>query len=105
MAVMRARFHSAGATYDTKKRRWLSRMPIAHAERTKIPTIGKRIRTSVAVRRCLSGDHSGKKSWTTSGAARTPTRTTVPATTLRMPNAAPAKRAASSSRPCSTSSA
>ena len=105
MAAIMARFQKTGATYETKKRRWLLRIPSAQALTTRIPVMGKRMRTRVTVSACFSGDHWKKKSPTSQGATSTPARASPPATTVRIPSAAPAKRPASSSRPSSRNSA
>jgi hypothetical protein len=99
IAAIIARFQNTGATYETKKRLWLFRMPSAHAEMTSTPVIGKRMRTSRMVTSCFAPSHSGKKAATSNGASAQPTMARPPATAVRMPSDAPAKRRASSSRP------
>ena len=47
---MMAAFHATGAVYESRKRRWLFRTPRHHAESTRSPTPGKRIRTRRIVR-------------------------------------------------------
>ena len=99
-----AKFQKTGATNETKNVPWLLRIPSAQAAMTKSPVIGKRIRTSRMVRSWVSGAQSGKKKWTRMGASAMPARASPAATVVRMPRAAPANRAASSSRPCSRNS-
>jgi hypothetical protein len=46
---MIATFHTTGAKYGRKKRRWLLRIPSAHTDSTRNPVIGNRIRTAATV--------------------------------------------------------
>ena len=61
--------------------------------------MGKRIRMSWTVRACFSASQLQNKRETSHGAASTPRRTIPPATRVRIPRAAPAKRPASFSFP------
>jgi hypothetical protein len=90
-----AAFHSTGATYGTKKRRWLLRIPSAHADSTSTPAIGNRIRVTVMASSRRSSVKPGRKTPTRTGASATPTKVSTPASASRSAKMAPATRPAS----------
>ncbi len=92
-----ARFQSAGAEKERKKRRWLFRTPRHHAARIISPAIGKRMRTSCVVSASApaSSDQPGTTNRVSQGANKIPTPLSTAASTSRRPRMVPAKRRAS----------
>ena len=72
-----AAFQPTGARYASRKRPWLFRTPRHQAEATRIPAPGNRIRTRRTASSRFSPVNPGATSSTSSGAARTPSRTST----------------------------
>ncbi len=65
-------FHTAGAAYDRKNRRWVLSTPRHHADRIRTPDMGNMISTSLTVRSRLAPENPGAAKSVTSGANTIP---------------------------------
>ena len=66
-----------GAMYESRKRRWLLRMPRHHADSTSSPAPGNRMRTIAIVSSRFSPSKPGAMTATSSGVASTPPATST----------------------------
>ena len=95
---MIAAFHSTGATYERKNRRWLFSTPRHQALSTSRPLPGNTMRTRRMHTSRLTPVYPAANSWTISGAARMPSSTATDTTRNSSDATAPATRRASSWR-------
>ena len=102
---MMAAFHTTGAVYDRRNRRWLFRIPRHQADSTSSAMPGKRMRTSRMVSSRFSPAKPGAMPSISQGVAQTPTTASTAVTRARSAPTAPATRAAASSSSSASSRA
>ena len=98
-------FMNIGATYERKNLRWLFRMPRHHAERTRIPTPGHMMRTTVIVSSRIAPLYPGAITMSSHGVSRTPRSTRIAMATASSDATIPATRPAVSSSPSASNRA
>ena len=89
-AAIPAMFHTAGAAYGRKNRRWVLRMPRHHADTTMRPDIGnkRRIRLTASVR--ASPVRPAPNTAVSAGANAIPITASTPVASSNRPRIAPA---------------
>ena len=92
-------FHTTGATYERKNRRWALRTPRHQADNTSAAVPGNMIRTSVTVSSWVDSASPGAMRRVSGSASTTPTSATAAATAASNPTTAPARRRAASRSP------